>query len=52
MCYHLLTLDDSLKTMARRKRLSRGASRRSFRRGAKRINRRNMASVMRGGFRI
>lgn len=38
--------------MARRTRLSRGKSRRSFSRGA-RVNRRNARAVpMRGGFRI
>ncbi|QXP07893.1 MAG: hypothetical protein [Arizlama microvirus] len=36
----------------RRHKMSRRASRRSFRRGATRIHRKNVASPMRGGWRL
>lgn len=40
--------------MARRRKMRRGASRRSFTRGASRIHRKNIpgATVMRGGYRL
>lgn len=37
--------------MRKRFKLSRGRSRRMFKRGARRVNRRNFLSVMRGGYR-